>query len=79
MEGDSSIVKLRRDVLPARAFISGLPLSNQRAVTWVINQEPSMQEDKIRISRYANFHGYRQSVRNFAKEFPLLNEIRIRR
>ena len=31
------------------------------------------------ICRYASLHGYRQSVRQFANEFPQLNESNIRR
>ena len=33
----------------------------------------------MRISRYASLHGYRQSVRHFANEFPQLNESSNRR
>ena len=32
------------------------------------------EKDKMRISGYASFHGYRQSVRHFANNFPPLNE-----
>ena len=32
------------------------------------------EKDKMRISDYASFHGYRQSVRHFASDFPHLNE-----
>ena len=37
------------------------------------------EKDKMRISRYASLHGYRQSVRHFANEFPQLNESSDRR
>ena len=36
------------------------------------------KKDKMRISRYASLHRYRQSVRHFASEFPQLNESSIR-
>ena len=32
------------------------------------------EKDKMGISGYASFHGYRQSVRHFANDFPHLNE-----
>ena len=38
-----------------------------------------VEKDRMRICRYASLHGYRQSVRHFANEFPRLNESSIRR
>ena len=37
------------------------------------------EKDRMRICRYASLHGYRQSVRHFANEFPRFNESIIRR